>query len=257
MSARAGGAGSGTSSGCRMCASSSSPSTIRGPGPREVGRGVDGDDLARADRAPARRGASRPRDGRSRRRSRTASRSTTSGWAAATSSHEHCSEFSPAKPSTSSPPANSISCGVQWPAAKGGSSHSSADHPRSPPGARGREHADAIDPRRRPRAPGRPRRPCVSVAWASVRASPSTSPTVCGSSEITIGWRVDLLGDRPDVVVGDRAHRAQRLGDDQVGLQLVQRVGVELVDRLAGQRALLDGGVDLGGARAPWAARRA
>ena len=61
---------------------------------------------------------------------------------------------------------------------------------------------------------------------------------------------VDLLRDRAHVVIGDRAHRAQRLGDDQVGLELVQRVGVELVDRLARHRALLDGRVDLSGAEA-------
>ena len=34
---------------------------------------------------------------------------------------------------------------------------------------------------------------------------------------------VDLLRESADVVVGDGAHRAQRLRDDQVGLQLVQQ----------------------------------
>jgi hypothetical protein len=57
---------------------------------------------------------------------------------------------------------------------------------------------------------------------------------------------VDLLSDLPHVVVGDRAHGAQRLGDDEVGRELVQHLGVEFVDRFAGQRALLDRGVDLG-----------
>ena len=85
----------------------------------------------------------------------------------------------------------------------------------------------------------------VSVACAIVRASPRTSPTVCGSSAITIGWLSSLLGDLPDVVNGDGAHLAERLGDDQVGLQLVQKLRVELVDRLARERALLDRGVDL------------
>jgi hypothetical protein len=59
---------------------------------------------------------------------------------------------------------------------------------------------------------------------------------------------VDLRRDFAHVVVGDGADRAQRLGDDQLGLQVVQRVGVELVDRLSVERPLLDGRVDLGGA---------
>ena len=52
------------------------------------------------------------------------------------------------------------------------------------------------------------------------------------------------LGD--DVVVGHRADRAQRLGDDQVRLQALQARLVELVDRppLLGQ--LAHGAVDLG-----------
>ena len=56
---------------------------------------------------------------------------------------------------------------------------------------------------------------------------------------------VELLGDLLDVVDGDRAHLAERLRDDQVGLQLVQELSVELVDRFARQRALLDRGIDL------------
>ena len=65
-----------------------------------------------------------------------------------------------------------------------------------------------------------------------------------------------LLGDRAHVVGRHRAHRAQRLGDDQVGLELAQQRAVELVDRLPGQRALAHGGVDLGRAQPGRAARR-
>ena len=246
---------SGTSSGCRMWASSSRPSTIRGPGPREVGRGVDGDDLPGAERGELRRGASRPRGGRSARRSRRASRSRCRAGrprprprCAARSSRRR-------KPSTSSPPANvdqlrrPVPGRERW--IEPFERHDArAPRVRGPRGARGRS------------APPPPRTSSTaaslrSVAWASVRASPSTSPTVCGSSEITCGLARDLLGDRAHVVVGDRADRAQCLGDDQVGLELVQRVGVELVDRLAGERALLDGRVDLRRSSARRAARRA
>ncbi len=58
---------------------------------------------------------------------------------------------------------------------------------------------------------------------------------------------LDLVRDGADVVVGDRAHRAQRLGDDQVRPEFVEQLRVELVDRFAGQRPLLDGRVDLRG----------
>jgi hypothetical protein len=56
---------------------------------------------------------------------------------------------------------------------------------------------------------------------------------------------VDLVRDLADVVIGDGAHRAQRLGDDQIGGQLAERLGVELIDRFTGERALLDRGIDL------------
>ena len=53
------------------------------------------------------------------------------------------------------------------------------------------------------------------------------------------------LGHRDDVVVGDRADRAQRLRDDQVGLQLAQPLLVERVDRLALLGELAHRAVDL------------
>ena len=60
-----------------------------------------------------------------------------------------------------------------------------------------------------------------------------------------LGLGIEPLGDRAHVVVRDRADGAQRLGDDQVGLQAPQGGLVELVDRAAllGQRA--HGAVDL------------
>jgi hypothetical protein len=56
----------------------------------------------------------------------------------------------------------------------------------------------------------------------------------------------DRARDLAHVVVADRADRAKLLGDDEVGLEVVQEIGVELVDRLAALGVFADGGVDLG-----------
>ncbi len=126
----------------------------------------------------------RPPRARARRRSRTASRSRPRARRRATSSHVRCSECSPAIPSTSLPPAYSISCGVQWPATNTGSSHSSAAT-RTGSAARTASRTRSI----RLAASCTRSTPASlrSVACASVRTSPSTSPSVCGSSESTSG----------------------------------------------------------------------
>ncbi len=55
-------------------------------------------------------------------------------------------------------------------------------------------------------------------------------------------------GDLEHVLEGDRAHGADRLGDDQVGGQLLQQILVELVQRLSLGNPRLHLPVDLGGA---------
>jgi hypothetical protein len=60
----------------------------------------------------------------------------------------------------------------------------------------------------------------------------------------------DAVRHGAHVVDADRADRAQLLGDDEVGLEVAQAVGVELVDRLAALGALADGRVDLAGREA-------
>ena len=57
--------------------------------------------------------------------------------------------------------------------------------------------------------------------------------------------RRDLLRDRAHVVDRDGAHLAERLGHDQVRLELAQPLRVQLVEVLAALRALAHGGVDL------------
>ena len=177
-------AASGTRSGCRMCASSSSPSTSRGPGREKYAAASTATIAARAERGELVLRSPRPPRARARRRSRTASRRPPRAAAAATSSHVRTSECSPGRPSTSMPPAYSISCGVQWPATKTGSSHSSAatgtgGAPRTASRTRSMRAAASCT-RSTPAS-------FASVAWASVRTSPSISPSVCGSSEITSG----------------------------------------------------------------------
>ena len=171
---------------------------------------------------------------------------TTRGAAAATVSQVLCSEGSPAKPSTSMPPAMSTSCGVQWPATKTGSNHSiAATGTRS--ALRTATRTASIRARWRAMRSSAALRERVS--WAMVRTSPKDSPSVCGSRATTRGRLGIVLGHRAHVVDADGAHRAQRLGDDQVGLELAQALGVELVDRLAALGALAHGGVDLGRAQ--------
>ena len=136
-----------------------------------------------------------------------------------------------------------MSCGVQWPATNTGSSHSSAATGHGLGAADGAP--DRVDPRalagdevqrRVARAGGLGDRADVAHRLAERRRVQRDDPRLLGQ----------LGGDAADVVVGDRAHRAQLLGDDQVGLELGAAARlVERVDRLAALGALADGGVDL------------
>ena len=99
-----------------------------------------------------------------------------------------------AKPSTSTPPASSMSCGVQWPATNTGSSHSSAAT-RHRLGARGPRGWTAST-RARWRATRSSAASRAPVACASVRMSPIVSPSVLGSSAMTFGRWGSSRGDR-------------------------------------------------------------
>ena len=188
------------------------------------------------------RGGRAPRPPRARTPKPHGITTTTSGCAAAISSQLAVRDFSPGRPSGSTPPAISISCGIQWPPTYGGASHSSAATVR---GGAPSSRARTASIRSAASSSSSSAAPSSSVASASRRTSLSTSPSVIGSSEITCGLRRDLLRDRAHVVERDRADLAQRLGDDQVRLELVQLLRVELVEVLAALRALAHGGVDL------------
>ena len=60
----------------------------------------------------------------------------------------------------------------------------------------------------------------------------------------------DLLRECAHLLVRHRAHLAHLLGHDEVRLELVQQLGVELVDRLAAPGPLAHLAVDLGGREA-------
>ena len=87
-----------------------------------------------------------------------------------------------------------------------------------------------------------------SVAWASVRTSPSTSPSVCGSSETIAGHRVHRGSA---IARTSSTETAQTLHSAWVtirsGLEVAQADAVELVDRAALLGQLLDRAVDLVG----------
>ena len=109
---------------------------------------------------------------------------TTSGCPAATSSHVRCAEGSPGSPVTSIPPAYSMSWGVQWPAVNTGSSHSSA---ATGTGVAARTPSRTRSMRLAASSTSASPASSAPAARASVRMSPSTSPTVCGSSDTTCG----------------------------------------------------------------------
>ncbi len=159
----------------------------------------------------------------------------------------------PGSARASVPPAASIISGTQWPAGVDGVEPLERGDPG--PLERRRRGPHGVDPRlqRAPQA-----RPAVGGAAGrppSRSASASTSPSVEGSSESTRGRLGSRAGDGDDVVVGDRADRADGLGDDQIDVELGQPLLVELVERLAALGALAYGGVDRGRRRGPRGSR--
>ena len=112
--------------------------------------------------------------------------------------------------------------------------------PRGAPGRRAPRPGDQVDARRRG----------VPVACAMVRTSPRVSPSVFGSRAITRGFVGSSGAIVCDLVIGDGAHGAQGLCDDQIRLQPREGHAVELVDGLALERALAHGSVDLRRAQA-------
>ena len=168
-------------------------------------------------RAPrAGRGGRAPRPRRARTPKPHGITTTTSGDAAATSSQLAVRDFSPGSPSGSTPPASSISCGIQWPPTYGGASHSSAATVRGvAPSSRDAHRVDPV---------GRVVEQLVGGALVLGRlgepahvAQHLAERHRVERDHLRLGR--DLLGDGAHVVDRDGADLAQRLGDDQVRLE--------------------------------------
>ncbi len=167
---------------------------------------------------------------------------TTSGRAAASSSQPAVRDFVPALPRASSPPALSIISGTQWPPMNGGSSHSSAStRGRGAPATASRTAVKAgLEPRAKL---GRLLGGARGIAQPADVGEHLGEPLGVERDHRRAGG--EALGDRDHVVVGDRADLADRLGDDQVHLELAQGRLVELVEMAALAGALPHRGVDL------------
>ena len=167
---------------------------------------------------------------------------TTSGLDAAISSQSRSGTCRHARRAAARRPPISIISGTQWPPVKGGSSHSSGRTVgRSAPSTAVRTACQPPLEREAKRV--------GSVVDARDLAEPAD--VVEHLVEVV---RVERDDPRPalqpgghgdDVVIGDGAHLAERLGDDQVDVELRQRRLVEGVEMLALAGQPPDGGVDL------------
>ena len=172
---------------------------------------------------------------------------TTSGFDAATSSHVDCADGSPAQPGDVLATRHLDELRRPVP----GDEH--RVQPLERGHARPRLAADGETDDVRP-----PRRARDEIERRVLRAG-RLRDRADVAERLAVGLRIQRdharrLGQRDrqrlDLVVRHGADVAQRLRDDEVGLELADELLVELVDRLAGAGALTDGRVDLGGRQA-------
>ncbi len=156
--------------------------------------------------------------------------SITSGAAATICRQSSVRDRSPATPTTSSPPASRTSSGLQWPLENGGSIHSSTT-------TRG---LLTILSARLATAATRARNLAISstarlarpVARPTSRRQSNTSSSEVGSRLITRGRPESEQAAARTSLFGDGAYVAQRLGHDQVGLQIAERRQIERIEGL-------------------------
>ena len=241
------GSGAPTTSGWKIAANASTPSTSRGPGRANDAFGVHGPHRYAARQHVAgdqvRRPARRPRPGGSHRapprRSRFGTRRPRPTWSGTTSR--------PPSRARWTPPARATISGTQCPGANGGSVHS-----------RTRASGRAGPRRRLDRGQPLPQPGDQLLGRVASAAGPPEGHH--GGEHLVEGVRVDGQHVRATAEVGQRlvddrdvhgADRAEVLGDDQVGVQARQGALVEVVQVLAGPHPLADHPVDLGGAPRP------
>ena len=230
------------------------PSTSRGPGRENQRAGVGDHDPLGAERVQAVGVVARLQVARARRRSRTGRRSRPRAAPRRPPPTSAARTARPRRPSRSTPPAYSISCGTQWPPTKTGSSHSSI--------ATRLRGASLTATRTRSMRAGRVLHEVDAgvLGVGGLRERAHVAEHLAERVRVQrddLGHRVHLGRDRAHVVDGDRADAAQRLGDDQVGLEVAQADAVELVDRAALLGQLAHRAVDLVGSRDPARSHRA
>ena len=93
-------------------------------------------------------------------------------------------------------------------------------------------------------------RPARPVAAPRVRIEAKTSSRVCGSMVSTSAVQPRWASASSTTDDVDRAHRAQVLGDDEVGVEVGERALVEAIEVLAPGRRLDHAVVDLPGVQA-------
>ena len=208
---------SGTRSGCRMCAEQLEAVDQPRAGAGEAGGGVDGDDAAGAERGELVGVGLAPPRARARRRSRTASRPRPRAAPRATSSHDALLGVLAGQ--AEQVDAARVLDQLRRPVAgRRRPGRATRARRRAPARRRARRAARGRSARRRP-ARGRRRRPWRRSPARACARRRAPRRACAGRARRTCGLRVQPLGDRAHVVVGDRADRAQRLRDDQVGLR--------------------------------------
>ncbi len=131
--------------------------------------------------------------------------------------------------------------GTQCPAVKGGSVHSSI-------ATRGRSLSATAAATRSSRDPNAATNSCAAgarpILSPTVTMETSTSCKVCGSTVTTCAWQPRCFS-AASTVCTHGTHRAQILGEDEIGIQLPQRALVQPVQILPGSQPGPDLGVDL------------
>ena len=177
---------------------------------------------------------------------------TTWGATAAMCSQVTRSDGAPGQPSTASAPATCSISGTQWPPLTGGSPHSRANtRGRSSPATAAWTPIESLP------QPGHDLLGLLGDAGGLADLPHAVQDLVQGAGVQgeDLGLAAQDVQGLGDLAGGDGADRTQVLGQDQLGAQLADGLGVEPVDRLAAADAGADQPVDLGRVGDGWQRR--